>query len=174
MLELIRASLSSQFGAALAMLLGGLNGADGATWLAPVGSRPFWHTAYHVLFLTDLYLSRDEHSFRPRPFHRENYELLSTPVWAPERKVTADEPYDAATLTGYVDALRAKAREAIAAETESTLAGPSGFDWLPFPRLEAYLYNLRHLQHHTGPLVATLRRQTGKGTPWVVTPPPSA
>jgi hypothetical protein len=166
-IDLVRSSVASQYGAALAMLGGAVGHADPAAWLAPVGRRPFWHVAYHTLFITDLYLSENAAAFRPQPFHRENYELLSVPPWAPERKVTADEPYEPATLAGYVETLQAKAQRTIAAETEASLAGPSGFDWLPFSRLEAHLYATRHVQHHAGQLAAALRRVSDVGVPWV-------
>jgi hypothetical protein len=167
MIDLVRSSVASQYGAALAMLRGCVDRADGAAWVAPVGRRPLWHVAYHTLFITDLYLSTNEKAFRPRPFHRENYELLSVPVWAPERKVTAEEPYEPAVLAGYVDKLLAKMRAAVGAETEATLAGPSGFDWLPFTRLELHLYSTRHVQHHAGQLASALRRHSDIGVPWV-------
>lgn len=44
------------------------------------------------------------------------------------------------------------------AETPDSLAAPSGFSWRPFSRGELHLYNLRHIQHHTGALSAYLRR----------------
>jgi hypothetical protein len=37
------------------------------------------------------------------------------------------------------------------------LDAASGFDWLPFNRFELHLYNMRHLQHHTGQLTERLR-----------------
>ena len=51
-----------------------------------------------------------------------------------------------------------KAIESIALETRETLEGPSGFGRLKFSRGELYLYNIRHLQHHTGQLSAYLRK----------------
>jgi len=167
MIDLVRSSVTSQYGAALAMLRGCLDRADGSAWVAPSGRRPFWHVAYHTMFITDLYLSESADAFRPQPFHRANYDLLSVPVWAPERKLTAEEPYEPAVLAGYVDTLTAKMRAAVGAETEATLAGPSGFDWLPFTRLELHLYSTRHVQHHAGQLASTLRRLSDTGVPWV-------
>ena len=52
------------------------------------------------------------------------------------------------------------------AETEGSLGGPSGFARRAFSRLEMHLYNLRHIQHHTGQLSAFLRR-AGVDTRWV-------
>jgi hypothetical protein len=85
--------------------------------------------------------------------------------------VVADQPYDRETLLAYLDTCRAKAKQAMEAETESTLQGPSGFAWLQFSRIEAHLYNIRHIQHHAGQLSATLRRQGREGVTWIASSP---
>jgi hypothetical protein len=163
----IQPVLAAQYGAALAMLRAAVTHADQATWRAFVGQFPFWHVAYHTLYHTDLYLSRDEASFRPQPFHREHYDRLGPVAWAPPSTVVADQPYAQDLMAAYVDTCVAKAKGETEAETDATLAGPSGFSWLPFTRLEAHLYNLRHVQHHTGQLAAALRRQGAAGVVWV-------
>jgi hypothetical protein len=171
MLSLIRSALAGQYGAALAMLDACLGPAESAgVWHEPVGRFPFWHVAYHVIFCTDMYLSPDERSFRPPAFHQPGSNFLGPAPWAPDQKIVIDPPYDRETLSAYVAACRAKAARAVAAESEATLAGPSGFHWLHFTRLELHLYNLRHVQHHAGQLSACLRRHgaAGQGVGWVV------
>ena len=169
MLPLLRSALAGQYGASLAMLDACLLPAESAgAWNEPVGKFPFWHVAYHVTVCTDMYLSPEEQSFRPPAFHRACYNFLGPPPWAPDQKVVIDQPYDRATLSGYVATCRAKAGRAVHAETEATLAGPSGFHWLTFTRLELHLYNLRHVQHHAGQLSACLRRRGGQGVGWVI------
>ncbi len=59
---------------------------------------------------------------------------------------------------GYVEVCRAKLLETMASETATSLEGPSGFSWLPISRGELHLYNIRHIQHHTGQMSAHLRR----------------
>jgi hypothetical protein len=59
--------------------------------------------------------------------------------------------------------------EGVAKETARSLAGESGFPWIPFPRLELHIYNIRHIQHHAGQLGAFLRRNKVKGVGWVGT-----
>jgi hypothetical protein len=149
------------------MLRDCLERADAAAWRAAVGRFPFWHVAYHVLFFTDLYLSPNEAAFRPQPFHVEDSNFLGQQPWPPFKKVVADRPYEKAALLDYLAACRSKAVSILAAETEATLAGPGGFDWLPLTRLELHLYNLRHLQHHTGQFAAMLRREHGESVAWV-------
>ena len=165
---LIRSVVAGQYGAAFRMLGACLDRADAGAWLAPVGRYPLWHVAYHTLFITDMYLSPEEKAFRPQPFHREDYNMLGPAPWAPDRRPVVDNPYDRQTLAGYVDTCRAKAKRALDRETDEILAGPSGFHWLAFTRLELHLYNIRHLQHHTGQLAAALRRSTGEGVRWAL------
>ena len=171
MTTLIRSVLAGQYGAALAMLRACLDKADAATWLATSARYPFWQVAYHTLFITDLYLAPEEKAFRPPPFHREGYSDLGPVPWAPDRQIVIDQPYDKETLVAYLDSIRAKAKAVMGAETDAVLAGPSGFSWLPFTRLELHAYSTRHVQHHTGQLAAVLRRQQGHGVSWVGSAP---
>jgi len=127
--------------------------------------------AYHALYFTDLYLSSNEQGFRPPPFHREDSNWLGVNLSAPQKSVVASPPYDKETLVAYLDACQSKARQAMESESDATLAGPSGFPWLGFSRLEAHLYNIRHVQHHTGQLSASLQRQIGKGVEWAYSEP---
>ena len=129
-------SLANQYGAGLSMLRSCVERADGDVWHAVVGKFPYWRITYHVLHATDFYLSPDEATFRPQPFHREGYELLGAPFWAPDQEVIVDQPYDRGTLAGYVDTCRAKTKLTLRGETEAKLGGPSGFSWLEFCRLE--------------------------------------
>jgi len=167
MLSLVRTTLSRQYGAALKMLGGCVRGCQAEDWEQAVGKYPFWHVAYHVLFYTDLYLSKSEATFQPPDFHRKEYQVMGSLPWPPYSKVVADQPYDKPTIAGYVRTCMTKAAETVAAETEASLAGESGFAWLPFPRLELHLYNIRHVQHHTGQLAAFVRRAGPKGVGWV-------
>jgi DinB family protein len=167
MLPLVRTTLSRQYGAALKMLAGCVKGCSTDHWQQAVGNFPFWHVAYHVLFYTDLYLSKNDGAFRPQGFHRPDYQVMGSQAWPPYKKVVADQPYDRPTIAGYVRDCMTKAAETVAAETEASLAGESGFAWLPFTRLELHLYNIRHIQHHTGQLAAFLRRAGCKGVGWV-------
>lgn len=171
-MEPVVQSLSGQYGATLNMLRECIERADEEVWHSVVGKFAYWHIVYHVLQTTDLYLSRDEATFRPRPFHREGYELLGKPFWAGDQEeVALDQPYDPDTLTGYVDTCRAKAKRVLGDETAVTLEGPSGFSWLEFSRLELHFYIIRHLQHHTGQLVATLRRHRDERIEWSFSDP---
>ena len=119
-------------------------------WDGKIAKYTFWQVAYHTLFFVDLYLSRNEASFQLREFH-------------PQRRVEFTDGYpsrrfDKRELTEYVALCRQKGVETLAFETPESLEGESGFRWLQFSRGEAHLYNIRHIQHHTGQMSAFLRR----------------
>jgi hypothetical protein len=47
------------------------------------------------------------------------------------------------------------------------LEGESGFDWLPFNKLEVQIYNIRHLQQHAGELCERLGEGEGIEVDWI-------
>lgn len=49
------------------------------------------------------------------------------------------------------------------------LEAASGFDWLPFGKLELQFYTIRHIQQHTGELMERLNARTDVGIDWVAT-----
>ena len=63
------------------------------------------------------------------------------------------EPYTRAEVLEYLEFCRKEGQAKLAA---LDFAGSSGFDWLPFSKLELQMYLIRHLQHHTGELGARL------------------
>ncbi len=166
MLALAKTSLVNQFHASLSTVNVCVAMCPGPIWLEPIVNFPFWHVAYHTLYYTDLYLTAEEASFRPRDFHRKDYNFLGAKPEPPFEQVLADVPYDKAVVLRYIRICKDKAVEAIAAETEESLAGPSGFDWYPIPRLELHMSSIRHIQHHASQLNTCVRRSTGEGVKW--------
>lgn len=78
--------------------------------------------------------------------------------------------FEKAEIMEYLAVCRRKALETLAAETRESLERESGFPRLPFSRGELHVYNIRHLQHHTGQLSAFLRRIDDPRDPkWVKT-----
>jgi hypothetical protein len=169
MLDMVRQTYRRQYGAALAMLSDCITRCEETHWQALVGGVPFWHVAYHALFYADLYLSLRESEFERRPDHQENSQFFGRLPFPPHTPVTIDRIYDRQTLLAYVAHCSAKVKPTLARETEATLAGESGFPWLPITRAELHIYNIRHIQHHTGQLSATLVREQGAGAGWVGT-----
>ena len=167
MLQAVQYALVGQYLAGLKMLGNCIEHAGVDVWRAPVGKFPFWHVAYHALFYVDLYSSRDEAAFRPQAFHVEDAQFLGQQPWPPFKKVSVEREYEKEELLGYLPQVEEKVRQSVESETEQTLSGESGFMWVPLTRLELHLYNIRHLQHHTGQLGAVLRRSDSKGAMWV-------
>lgn len=167
MLDLICRTIASQYGAALQMLENAIDKCPARQWTEKVGTSPFWHVAYHVIFCTDMYLSPSQDKFKARPFHKKNYNFLTRLPWPPFKPVVADEPYEKKVLLEYIQFCRDKVAKVISEETEASLAAKSGFPWLSFPRAQLHLYNIRHVQHHTGALNAFLWRSGAEGSQWV-------
>ena len=160
MIDYLKTVLTRQYEASLCMLDGCVRRCPAEHWEGKIGNGTFRQVAYHTLFFTDLYLSRAKAALEQREFHRRGG----------SRRIGADPDGGLAQVEtlAYLAVCRRKAVETLAAETLESLQGPSGFSKLRFSRGELHLYNIRHVQHHTGQLSAYLRRvaDDGKGA-WV-------
>ena len=162
-----RTVVRSQFRAALSMLEQCIDRCPDERWDDAIGKYPFWHVVYHTLCFVDCYLSPSNDEFTrtvearaSQAFNPQPNGMAELDDEYPSRRFTRDE------MRRYAQLCRDKLESVLAAETDATLDGPSGFSWLKFSRAEGHLYNLRHLQHHTGQLSAALRR-CGVDTQWV-------
>ena len=159
----------SQYLAALEMLKGAVVKCPDNMWDDVDRKNRFWHVAYHTLFYTDLYLSRDEASFQAHRCHREHYQFFGQLPWPPHEAIVADQPIPRDDILDYIEHCRQKAADIISAETAESLAGPPGFWWYEIPRAEFHLNNLRHIQHHGAQMGLSLRRAEGVAIDWVAT-----
>ncbi len=157
-------SLISQYDAALRNLRGALEVVPDERWNDPGDTNRFWHIAYHVLFFADLYMTLREEEYRPWSKGRREAVPLGANPWDPDLEFDKSDAYAKEELLGYLEAIRARLEETIAPQD---LTAPSGFNWLPMSRLEAHIYNIRHLQHHTAQLVERLREKEGIHVGWV-------
>lgn len=160
MIEYVKTILTGQFEAALCMLNDCLRKCPPEHWEGKIANHTFQQVAYHTLFYVDLYLSPSEAVFQLRDCHQRGGDERSNT--APSTGLTKDE-----TLA-YLAICRQKSLETLASETLESLQRESGFSWLPFTRGELHLYNIRHMQHHTGQLSAYLRRIVEDGERWWV------
>lgn len=165
MFEYFKTILTSQYEAALCMMDHCIRACPDAQWEGKVANRTFRWVAYHTLFWTDMYLSPgDEDAFILRDIHQ---------LGGDERDDDADNPgLDKNETLNYVAICRQKMIESVSAETAETLQGPSGFVGRPKTRGELHIYNIRHVQHHTGQLSAYLRRvdpasSSFRSLPWI-------
>lgn len=148
--------LQSQFHATLSMLKQTIERCPNTLWTAPTATRPFWHIGYHVLFYTHLYLAPTGADFTPWQHHRPNYNFLGETPWSSHRMEEINQPYTKDEILAYLAFCQHEVDTRI---HNIDPDAPSGFDWLPFNKLELMLYNLRHLQHHTGELGDRLGQQ---------------
>ena len=167
MIEFVRTILTGQFEAALCMMDHCIRACPPEHWEGKIANVTFRRVAYHTLFWVDMYLSPgDEDAFVLRDLHRRGGD---------ERDDAADNPGLGKDETlAYLSICRRKMLETLAAETAESLQGPSGFPHRPSTRGELHVYNLRHVQHHTGQLSAYLRRvdpspNAGDALPWIGT-----
>jgi hypothetical protein len=159
-IEYVKTVLKGQFEAALCMLNLCVQKCPPDYWEGKIANDTFRQVAYHTLFFVDLYLSPDEHAFKLRELHdRGGDERFSTAV---SPGLTKGD-----TLS-YLTICRQKMLDTLAAETAESLERDSGFGRLAFSRGELHLYNIRHVQHHTGQLSAYLRRIVKDGEAWWV------
>ena len=154
----------SQYLASLEMLKQALTQCPESLWNSPGDRNKFWHIAYHALFYTHLYLQDSEPSFTPWSRHRQEYQFLGQTPWPPHAPPKIGEPYDQASLLEYLAFCQAQVAERV---PQLDLEGTSGFDWLPFGKLELQFYNLRHLQQHTGELMERLGTRAGLDLDWI-------
>lgn len=149
MSEYLKQILAGQYEAALCMLRETLEACPAERWEGKIAFLTFGQTAYHTLFFTDYYLSRTQSDFELRELNV---------LGGDERVVEVSPGLGRAQTIEYLMICREKARAALGAETGGSLVGPSGFERRTFSRGELHLYNIRHVQHHTGQLQAYLRR----------------
>jgi uncharacterized damage-inducible protein DinB len=152
-----------QFEAALAMLRDCIEQCPEELWEQPIVALSFRQVAYHTLFFVDYYLSASEAAFEARPLHA---------IAGDERLPHVSPGLSKADTLAYLTICHEKLQETLSAETEATLQAPAGFSRRRFSRGELHIYNLRHVQHHTGQLSARLRQmipsyQSGDVLPWI-------
>lgn len=161
-------SILSQYLAALAMLRQAIQRCPDALWDDARDRTRFWQVAYHALFYLHLYVQDTEQDFRPWSRHRPEAQNIGAPS-AGHAPTAPAEPYDRAGLLEYCQVCAEEIQRCVPG---LDLAAGSGFYWLPFNKLELQLYNLRHLQLHTGELAERLGARAGVDVDWVGRPQP--
>lgn len=155
----------SQYLAGLEMLEQPIRLCPAHLWNSPEDKTKFWHIAYHVLFFTYLYLQDSEQSFRHWSGHRKGYQFLGKLPGSPGEETAEREPYAKEAILGYLALCR---NEIVQRVPLIDLMAESGFHWLPFSKLELQVYNIRHLQQHTGELMERLGSREGTEMDWVI------
>ena len=155
--------LISQFKSALQMLQNNIEICPDALWNDASYTNIYWQIVYHTLHYTRLYLSTSEETFIPWAEHHANWHRFEK-VNSDEKRGTTSFQYSKLALLPYV----AQTNEDVESQIiEKDFYNISGFEWLKLNRLEVHLYNLRHLQHHTGQLIERLQQNNVRGLIWV-------
>jgi len=160
------AVIRSQYLASLAMLQQAIEKCPEPLWDNPTDKTRFWHIAYHVLFYTHLYLQPARQDFKAWSKHRPDYESLRLHT---RPKITA--PYSREDVLEYLAFCQQQVEELVPC---LNLEARSGFDWLPFSKLELQIYNIRHIQQHAGELMERLGSRAGVDVDWVGSKPAEA
>jgi len=154
-----RTALWQQFGAAIDMLDNAIIACPDDVWSDRSQQPQFWYVVFHTLFFLDLYLSETGDGFAPPP-----------PFGLSEMDPAGampDRHYTKAELRAYLAHGRAKCRATIDAMTDEHAARNCHFSWLDMSAADLLLYNMRHIQHHTGQLNLILRQRTDSAPLWV-------
>ena len=151
----IQANIQSQYHASLSMLRDAINKCPDPLWDDRSYRNHFWQISYHALFFTHLYLQPQFSAFKPWVYHRRGWESF------PQE----GEPYQKTEVLEYLEFVCQQAAQQVPA---CDMDAPSGFHWLPFNRLEAHVYNIRHLQHHIGELCERLGLTSHVEVEWLI------
>ncbi|MCG8404086.1 MAG: DinB family protein [Phycisphaerales bacterium] len=163
-LDSFKQLIANQFDAVLCTLNTCIDQCPDSAWDGPVANHLFCQVVFHTLFCADYYLGRNEESLRKQPFHRDNEHVFRDYEELEDRKPVL--LYDKPWIGTYLEFCRKKAAEAIASETAETLNARTGFERLTFTRAELYVYNIRHIQHHSAQLIMRLRLDDTADIPW--------
>ena len=124
-------------------------------WNDTQARKKFWQVAYHALFYCHLYLQDNLKDFIAWEKHRKDYEQTG-------------EPYSVEEMLEFFELCRQTVENKVSSQN---LDAASGFDWLPFSKLELQLYNIRHIQHHAAELIEWLGANEGIEVDWAGTAP---
>jgi hypothetical protein len=173
----IRAALSEQYRAALAMLDDCVVRCSVQLWTTPnpawddgdrIIYRPFWRIAFHATFYTQLYLGQTEDDFVPWPGCPDGYfqELWGKPWKVEPMELPEDAPpLSQAQIREYIDYVDGLIEPTVAKLDLDTQE--SGFPWYRnISKLSHELLNLRHLQGHVGQL-SELLFAAGVDSRWI-------
>ena len=167
MIEVIKESLRSQFGAAIDTLTQVITLIPQSLWEQ---NTRYFYMAYHTTLMLDYYLTIPPSRFEASlPYKITDASMVPPGVigdMVPERMFTKNE------LLNYVADTREKCLMLIAALTPVSVNDRfvEEFDdpgAMNYNLIEILLYNMRHVQHHTAQLNLMLRQDDNIAASWV-------
>jgi len=155
----VKEGIQSQYHATLAMLRQVVAECPPELWDAPEDKNRTWNVAVHALFYAHFYLHPTAEDFKPWPEVHLDGRMFDDASEEEERRVATKED-----VLAFIDFLVEQVDPMVDA---LSLESDSGFDWLPFNKLELQFYNIRHLMLHTGELAERLWQSGGVEIRWV-------
>ncbi len=162
----IQATLVEQYGAALKTLNNIINKCPDSLWEDESNGPPFYKIIYHILYFTDLYLSRTKEertAFRPRFEFAEDFSIskenFAHVYW--EKVLSKEE------CVLYLSEIRDKAQIFLNHVTITELVSEPLFEWHGSSLLGSLFYNIRHIMLHIGALQGRLRMNGFDEKLWV-------
>jgi hypothetical protein len=154
--ESINEIVWKQFGASLDMMENSLKVCPPEVWSE---KSEFWYIAYHTLFYTDYYLSKDPNEFRPPdPYTLSEFDPEGI---RPDRIFLKEE------LIQYLHFIREKCRSRLTTDDLNDTESRFIDSRKNFSFLEIMIYNIRHIHHHVGQLNIWLRQHSDLSSKWV-------
>ncbi len=121
----------------------------------PRGIVGFWYLAWHTAFWLDFYMTDLKVEFAP-PEPLDLREMGSGGL-------LPDLPYDKDVVLSYLAIGRGKAHVLLESTTDQM--APSRRKGLGIAEL--FIYNIRHIQHHSAQMNLILRQKVGSAPDWV-------
>ncbi len=151
--------IQSQFHASLAMFRQVVEKCPPELWDSPEYKNRFWNICAHGLIYTHLYLHPSLDDYKPWPEIDERARRFEPLENGEEKQLVSKQ-----IVLQYLDFLVSQIDPMVA---RLNLDAESGFDWLPFNKLELQFYNIRHLMQHVGELAERLWQSVGIEISWI-------
>lgn len=136
----LKTELWKQFGASLDMFENALVKCPESLWN---DNSQFWYRAYHTLFYTDYYLTIEPDKFHPpEPYTLSEFSADEMP----------DRVYTKEQLISYTGYCRDKCHKLLAGLSSRIAETRWINEYKNYSMFELIIYNMRHVQHHTGQL----------------------
>jgi hypothetical protein len=173
MIDTLKQELWKQFGAALDMFENAIAKCPDHLWTYNYSTGKdtldakhideirgsYWYIIFHTLFFTDYYLDMEPDKFKmPVPFTVKEEEI---------DEVMPEKIYSKEELLGYLTHCRNKLHDLLKDMDESKAAHRWKNPWKDYSMIEITMYNMRHVQHHTGQLNMMLGRISHDLPVWV-------
>ena len=162
-----RATLKSQYHAALAMLKETIERCPDDLWLSSEYTNTFWQLAYHTLFFAHMYGAPSEAAWVPWEGHQsdnQNPDGIPGPADPNSTLPLIPKPYTKEQVLAYWKFCDDNVNAAV--DAIDVFSDESGFSWYPIPKLEHQIVNIRHIQHGAAQLADRLRAKLNVGIKW--------